>query len=207
MFAAQFNLLNVPVANFQSFRGCDSTARTLRYTDDQSFPNTEPWSDFVLFRIDERPNGDVVDSRLAGLVRILQRQDGLRKRCVVRLRVLQLENQGDCLLSNGLPGVYDKVFRRKQADYVVLYMKCIWEAAHLIHIPGTRFNYVNNTIDLVMFNHFWPKPPEADGDMQTDDDTARPEEYCRNGIARIDEDEEDEAAEDEKDEEVEDDEE
>jgi hypothetical protein len=31
-----------------------------------------------------------------------------------------------------------------------------------------------------MFNRFWPKPPEAEGDMQTDDDAARPEEYRRN---------------------------
>jgi len=50
---------------------------------------------------------------------------------------------------------------------------------HLIRIPGTRYYYVNNSMDLVMFNRFWPKPPEAGGDMQTEDDAARPEEYHR----------------------------
>jgi hypothetical protein len=48
-----------------------------------------------------------------------------------------------------------------------------------------------------MFNRFWPKPPEAEGDMQTDDDPARPEEYRRNRIASVDEDEEDEEEEEE----------
>jgi hypothetical protein len=44
-----------------------------------------------------------------------------------------------------------------------------------------------------MFNHFCPKPPEAEGDMQTDDDDARPEEYRMNRNARVvDEDEENE---------------
>jgi hypothetical protein len=49
-----------------------------------------------------------------------------------------------------------------------------------------------------MFNRFWPKPPEADGDIQTDDDAARPEEYRRNRIASVD-DEEDKEEEDEDD--------
>jgi hypothetical protein len=43
-----------------------------------------------------------------------------------------------------------------------------------------------------MFNRFWPKPPDAEGDMQTDNDAARPEEYHRNRIASVDEDEQDE---------------
>jgi hypothetical protein len=43
-----------------------------------------------------------------------------------------------------------------------------------------------------MLNCFWPKPPEAEEDMQTDDDAARPEEYRRNQIVSVDEDEENE---------------
>ena len=62
---------------------------------------------------------------------------------------------------------------------------------HLIRIPGTRYYYVNNTINLVTFNCFWPIPPEAKRDMQTEDDAARPEEYCRNRIASVDKDKED----------------
>ena len=37
-----------------------------------------------------------------------------------------------------------------------------------------------------MFNRFWPKPPEAEGDMQTDDNAAKPEECGRNRIASVD---------------------
>jgi hypothetical protein len=209
MRATQFNLLDVPVPNFHSFRGCDSTAHKLCCTDDKSFRNAEPRNDFVWFRVDDLPKGDVGDSRPAQLVRILWLQDGLRKRCVVLLRKLQLENQGVCLPSNGLLSVFDKVFRRNQADLVIVNIKCVWAAAHLIRIPGTRYYYVNNSIDLVMFNRFWPKPLEAEGDMQTDDDAARPEEYRRNRIASVDdeEDEEDEEEEEEYEEEEDDDEE
>jgi len=46
-----------------------------------------------------------------------------------------------------------------------------------------------------MFNRLWPKPPEADGDLQTDDDAARPEKYHRNWIAIVHKDEEDEEVE------------
>jgi len=128
------------------------------------------------------------------------------KRCVVLLRELQLENQGVCLPSNGLLSVSDKVIRRNQADFVVVNIKCVWAAGHLVGIPATIYYYVNNTIDQVMFNRFWPKPPEAEGDMQTDDDTARPEEYRRTRIASVD-DEEDEDEEGEDEEEEDDDEE
>jgi len=170
----------------------------LRCTDDQSFRNAESRNDFVWFRVDETPKGDVGDLRPAQLVRILRQQDGQRKRCVVHLRELQLENHGVYLPSNGLLRVSDNVFRRNQADLAVVNITCIWAAAHLIRIPGTRYYYVNNTIDLVMFNRFWPKPPEAEGDMQTDDDDARPEEYRRNRNASVvDEDEEDEEEEEE----------
>jgi len=50
-----------------------------------------------------------------------------------------------------------------------------------------------------MFNRFWPKPPEAEGD----DDAARPEEYRRNRNASVDDEEDEE--EEEEDEEEEDD--
>jgi len=56
-------------------------------------------------------------------------------------------------------------------------------------MPGTTYYCVNNTINLVMFNRFWPKPPEAEGDMQTDNDAARPEKYRRNRIAIVDDEE------------------
>jgi len=72
-------------------------------------------------------------------------------------------------------------------------------ADHLIRIPGTRYYYVNNIIDLVMFNCFGPKPPQAEGDMQTDDNAARPEEYRMKQIASVDEDKEDEAEKDKED--------
>jgi len=63
---------------------------------------------------------------------------------------------------------------------------------HLICIPGTRYYYVKYTPDLVMINRFWPNPPEAEGDMQTDDDNARPEEYRRNrNTTVVDDDKED----------------
>jgi len=84
---------------------------------------------------------------------------------------------------------------------VLVNIKCVWAAAHLICIPGTKYYNINNTINQVMFNRFWPQPPQAAGDMQTDDDTARPEESCRNQMASVDEDEED--AEEEEDEEEE----
>jgi len=180
MRATQFNLLDVPVANFQPFAGCDSSAHKMHSTDDQWFRNVERRNDFVWFRVDEPPQGDVGDLCPAQPVRILQLQDGLRKRCVVLLQEFQLENQGVCVPSNGLLRVSHKVFRRNQADLVVVNIKCVWVGAHLICIPYTRYYYVNNTIDLVMFNRFWPKPPEVEGDMQTDDDAAWLEEYRRN---------------------------
>jgi hypothetical protein len=102
MCANQFNFLDIPVANFQSFGSCDPNAHKLRCTDNQSFRNAEPQSDFVWFRVDEPPKGDVEDLRPAQHVRILQLQDGLRKRCIVLLRELQLDNDGICLPSNGL---------------------------------------------------------------------------------------------------------
>ena len=109
-------------------------------------------------------------------MRILQLQEDLRKRCIVLFRELQLENQGLCLSTNALFRVSDKVFCRNQADLVVVNIKCVWAAKHLILIPRTRYYYVNNTINLLMFNCVWPKPPEAEVDMHTNDDTARPEE-------------------------------
>jgi len=51
-----------------------------------------------------------------------------------------------------------------------------------------------------MFNRFWPKPPEAEGDMQTDDDASAPEEYCRNRTASVNVDEVDEEEEEKQDE-------
>jgi len=48
-----------------------------------------------------------------------------------------------------------------------------------------------------MFNYFWPEPPEAEGDMQTDNDCSRPEEYRRNRITSVDEDKENEDKEEE----------
>jgi len=42
-----------------------------------------------------------------------------------------------------------------------------------------------------MFNRFWPKLPEAEANMQTDNDTAEQEEYRRNWIASVDKDKED----------------
>jgi len=63
--ATQFNLLNVLVANFQSFSGCDSTAHNWCCTDNQSFHNAEPRNDFVWFRVNELLKGDVGDLRPA----------------------------------------------------------------------------------------------------------------------------------------------
>jgi hypothetical protein len=137
MSATQCFLLDVPVANFQSFGGCDSTAHMLGCTDYQSFRNAEPRNDFVWFRVDEPPKCDVGDLQSAQLVRILPRQDGLRKRCVVLSWELQFENQGLCLPSNGLLRVFDKVFLLNEADLVVVNIKSVWAAAHLIRIPGT----------------------------------------------------------------------
>jgi hypothetical protein len=94
------------------------------------------------------------------------------------------------------------MFYPNQADLVGFNIKYIWVAMHLIHIPGTRYYYVNNTIDLVWFNHFLPKPPGAEGDMLTDNDDARPEEYCKNPHESVvDEDKEDEEEIEENDEE------
>jgi len=198
--ATLFNLLDVLVANSQSLGGCDSTAHELRCTDHQSFRNAEPRNNFVRFRVDEPPKGGVGDLRPLQLVRILRLQDGQRKRYVVLLRELQLENQGDCLPSNGLLRVSDKVFHRNQADFVVVNIECVWAAAHLIRIRCTRYYYVNKTIDLVMLNRFWPTPLEAEGDMQTDNDDARPEEFHRNRNATVvDENEDDEQEEEEED--------
>jgi len=58
-----------------------------------------------------------------------------------------------------------------------------------------------------MINRFWLKPPEAEGDMQTDNDAARPEQYSRNRFASVQVDEEDEEEDDEEVEEEDDDEE
>jgi len=142
--------------------------------------------------VDQPPKGDVGDLYLAHHVRILRLQDGLQQGCVVLLRELQLENQGVCLPSNGLLRVSNNAFGRKQANHILFNIKFAGAAAHLSRIPGTTYYYVNNTIDPVMFNRFWPKPPEAEGDMQTDDDTARPEVYRRNRITSVDEEEADE---------------
>jgi len=76
-----------------------------------------------------------------------------------------MKTKGVCLPSNGLLRVSDRVFHWNQADLVVVNINCVWAAGHLIRIPSTTYYYVNNTIDLVMFNRFWPKPLEAEGDM------------------------------------------
>jgi hypothetical protein len=192
MGGTEFNLLDVPVANFQSFSGCDSTAHTVCCTDNQSFHNTERSNDFVLFCVDTPLTGDIADLRPAQLVRIPLLLDGPQTRCLVLLQELQLENQGLCLSSNGLLRVSDNGFSRNQADHAVVNIKCVRAGTNLICIPRTRYYYVNNTINLVMYNHFWPKPPDAEGDMQTDNDAARSEKYHRNRFASVDEDEQDE---------------
>jgi len=56
-----------------------------------------------------------------------------------------------------------------------------------------------------MINRFWPKPPEAEGDMQIDIDAARPEQYSGNRFASVQVDEEDEEEDDEEVEEEDDD--
>ena len=201
MCDTQYNLFDIPVANLQSFGSCDSTAHKLCCTDDQSFHDAYPPNDSVWFWIDEPLKRDVGDLWLANLVTILLLKHGLQMRCVALLWELQLENQGVYLPSSGLLRVSNKVFRWNQADLVVVTIKCEWAAAHLICIPGTRYCYVYITIGLVIFNRFWPKPPEAEGDMQTVNDTARPEENRRNWIASVDKDKEDEEEEEEDDEE------
>lgn len=59
-------------------------------------------------------------------------------------------------------------------------------AVYLVYIPGIRYYYFNNTINIVMFNCFCYKPQSAKGEMQTDNDTARPEESRRNQNASVD---------------------
>jgi len=152
--ATQFNLLDVPVANFQTIGSRDSTSHRLRCTDDQSFCNAEPRNNFVWFWVDEPPKGNVGDLQPAQLVSILRLQDGLQKRCIVLLPELQLGNQGVCLLSNGLLRVSVRVFRQNQGNLVIVNIECILAAVHLIYIPSTRYYSVNNTLDLVMFNRF-----------------------------------------------------
>lgn len=76
------------MAPLKSFGGCDYTAHLLRCTDEESFCNAEPLNDIVWFRVDEQPQGEVVDLRPAQPVMILQLQDGLQKRWVVLLREL-----------------------------------------------------------------------------------------------------------------------
>lgn len=48
-----------------------------------------------------------------------------------------------------------------------------------------------------MFSHICPKPADANGDMQTDDDTARRVEYRRDRISSVDKDKVDEEEEEE----------
>jgi hypothetical protein len=90
------------------------------------------------------------------------------------------------LPSNTLLRVSDKVFCRNQVDLAVVNIKCIGVAMHLSHIPGTKYYNVNYTLKLVIFNRFCPKPPQAEGDMQSDADAARPEQCRRNQIASDD---------------------
>jgi hypothetical protein len=61
MHATQFNLLDVPVSNLQSFRVCNSTHHKLHCTNDQLFGNNASRNDFRLFQVDEPPKGDVWD--------------------------------------------------------------------------------------------------------------------------------------------------
>ena len=68
---------------------------------------------------------------------------------------------------------------------MVVNIKRIWAAVPLIRIPGTKYYYVTNTIDLVRFNCFWPKPLEAEGDIETDDENARPQQYHSNRKASV----------------------
>jgi len=123
--ATQFNQLDLPVTDFQSFGGCDPTTHTLSCTDDRSFRNAEPQNNILWFWVDEPPKGDVGDLRPAHLVRILRLEDGQWKRCVVLLWEFQLENHGVCLPSNELLGVSDKVFCRNQAYLVVVNIKWV----------------------------------------------------------------------------------
>jgi hypothetical protein len=110
MCATKLNLLDGPVANFQSFISCPATVHKLCCTDDQSFRNAKPQNKIVWFWRSELPKGDVEDLRPAQLVKILWLQDGLRKRCIVLLWKLQLENQGIFQPSNGQLKVSNKDF-------------------------------------------------------------------------------------------------
>lgn len=186
MGATQLNLLDVAVATFRSFFCCDSTTHTWRCIDGQSCRDANHQNDFGWFQVDEPPKRDAGDFRLAQLVTILQLQDGLRKRCVVLLQEVHCGTQRGYLPSNGLLRVWNDVFCRNQADHVVVNIRCIWAAMHLIRIPSTRYHHVNSAINLVMFNRFWPKPLEAEGDMQTDNDDGTPEDYRRNRNASVD---------------------
>ena len=56
MHATEFNLLDVLMANCQSFGCCDSTAHMLHCTDNQVFRNANPRNDFLSFWVDECPN-------------------------------------------------------------------------------------------------------------------------------------------------------
>ena len=89
---------------------------------------------------------------------ILQLQDGLWKRCIVHLWELQLENQHNAVHSNRLCIVSNNCLHQNQADYVIVNILSIWPTMRLIFLPGTRYYHVNNAVDLVMFNCFWPKP-------------------------------------------------
>jgi hypothetical protein len=61
MHATHFNLLHIPLTNFQSFHRYDSPAHMLHCMDDRSFCIAEPRNDFVSFRLDEMPKADVGD--------------------------------------------------------------------------------------------------------------------------------------------------
>jgi hypothetical protein len=78
-------------------------------------------------------------------------------------------------LPYGLFRVSESVVQQNAADLDLVNIKCVWVAGHVIRIPSTRYNSLHYTINLVVFNHFWLKPPEAEIDMQKDHDPARPE--------------------------------
>jgi hypothetical protein len=72
-----------------------------------------------------------------------------------------------------------------QVNLVEVDIKYIIAAVHQVHIPSTRYYYANNTINLAICNRFWPKPLQAEGAMESNNDKARPEQYYGNCNATV----------------------
>jgi hypothetical protein len=145
--------LDVPVTRFQVYGSEESEVHHLRCTGDSPFRNGGPRNDDIFLAVEDPGNCDLHDVEPARLVRLLQFYDGIREHQVALVRRYVLTSASCCEPHTGLVRVQlPPLGVRHTVDLDVVNIKSIRQAAHLVQVPNTSDFFVNNTVDLKVFN-------------------------------------------------------